>query len=223
LRVSLGHWYAKQAQRAFSKQEFTQGIALTQQSLYFDPSKAAVQRDFGLAQLEYAQALANKVTTDEKETESLATTVANSLSQAVTAARNATELEPADSQHWLALAKIYEQFPADTPEAQEWAIRAYTKAIERDPTNPKLRIALAQTLSNQNQDKAALTILQQTLELDPLSTPTYYQAAQILLKQGDSQTASQLLEHILTTLTPSSEDQQTILNLLKDASPLSRE
>lgn len=82
-----------------------------------------------------AQAFLVLAARESREESPNALTVANHLTQAVDAARRATALSPQSAAAWETLAMTYANAQAAAPDANRWAIKAWSRAIELEGTN----------------------------------------------------------------------------------------
>ena len=73
------------------------------------------------------------------------------VAEAVNQAKKATELSPNSVSLWENLASMYENAAMIIPDARIWAIKAWEKAMELEPTNPVLYVRLANNYFSQEE------------------------------------------------------------------------
>jgi tetratricopeptide (TPR) repeat protein len=76
------------------------------------------------------------------EAENRLRTASQYTADAVTVAKQATDINPTNVANWSVLASVYRSLMGMTEGSDAWAIQSYEKAIEREPNNPALRTNL---------------------------------------------------------------------------------
>ena len=149
-------------------------------------------------------------------------------------ATTASQINPSNSQNWLQLGRIYENFIIlGVENAEEMAILNYKKAIELAPMNPEFSFSLGRTyktisekiqyqIDNQQGQidkeqidasqnalneitQLAIDEFKKTIQLKPDFTPAYYLLAQVYESQGEKDAALQGYQMILK-LNPGDKD-----------------
>lgn len=88
-----------------------------------------VLRAYARAALQSANEEAKNQNVDTKKVQEL-------LGSATAAVKRATEIEPADVDNWMTLGAVYQNLLPFVEGSGEWVVRAYSEALDREPTNP---------------------------------------------------------------------------------------
>lgn len=91
--------------------------------------------------------------------------VSNFLASAVNEARIATDLSPRYVGLWENLSLMYENAAALVPEAKEWAVKSWERAIELEPTNPVLHWRLGNSYISSGNWEEAVKSYQKAVDL----------------------------------------------------------
>ncbi len=177
-----------------------------QRAITLNPYLDSLHREYALTNMLIAAALSNKTDATEEEK----TQVGQLMQQAVREARDATALDPNDSQNWVILAQIYQNMIGLSDEASEFAIQSYITAIENDPTNPGLRISLGGLFLNEEKFEQAASLFQQATELKPDFPNAHYNLAVALIQLKQLEAARASYQQVLALLDPASEDYTTV-------------
>ncbi|MBI4385734.1 tetratricopeptide repeat protein, partial [Candidatus Parcubacteria bacterium] len=137
-----------------------------------------------------------------------------SIQNAVSAGQRATQLNPADSQNWMALGLVYENVVPLVPGSEGQARSAYETVNKLDPNNPTARLFIARTavstadrIANQIQSlrsnpqaaeqvrsmetertailESAKNFLEEAITLKPDFGPAHFLLVQVYDRQGD--------------------------------------
>lgn len=212
LRAYSAHVFAQQANRAAEANDGVGLYTLRQKAVTANPYLDSLRRDYAIANLLIASALANKADITDQEKEQ----VSALLQQAVQEARAATVLDPSDTLNWQVLAQVYQNLIGVAEDADQWTVQAYVKAIENNPTNPAIRIALANVFMNQEQFDQAIGVLQQAKQIKSDFPNTFYNLAIAFQRKGDLDSAKQAFEAVLKLLPDQSEDRVTVAKALEE-------
>ncbi len=187
---------------------------LNQRAIALNPYLDTFHREYASTNMALAIALSNKTDITEQEQQQ----VGQLLQQAVREARNATTLDPNDTENLVILAQIYQDMIAVTEEAQQWSIDAYTRAIETNPTNPFLRILLGNVFAQLEEHQTAINLYNQAIELKPDIPEAYYRIAQSLIAVEQFQQAETALRATLSLLDESTEEYKAVQQQLEQVS-----
>jgi len=212
LRAYYAHNLSLQANQAATNNDGIALYTLRQRAVAANPYLDSLRRDYAIANLLVASALANKTDITDQEKEQ----VSALLQQAVQEARAATVLDPDDSLNWQVLAQVYQNLIGVAEDAENWTVQAYVRAIETNPTNPALRIALANVFMNQDQNQQAIGILQQAAQIKNNFPNTFYNLAVALQRSGDLVAAKQAFQAVLALLPEQSEDYNLVTKALEE-------
>ena len=141
----------------------------------FDNTNDATQRMFATTNFLIAKNISQQKEISDQDRQNLPLLI----QQSVASAKRATELDPRKTENWETLASIYEQLIGTATGANEYAIAAYVRAIQSEPTNPSLRMALGGVYARLNNPEQAKVLFQQTIELKPDWANAYYNLATI--------------------------------------------
>lgn len=116
------------------------------------------------------------------------------IQQAVESAKRATAIEPRKTENWQVLASIYDQLIGTVDQADQYAVSAYVRAIQTNPSNPLLRMSLASVYARANNFEQAKLLYQQTIELKPDWPNAYYNLSVVFRAQKNLPLALQALQ-----------------------------
>lgn len=128
------------------------------------------------------------------------------LSQAINEGRLATALNPDNPGNWEVLGTIYRQISGVAQNALSFALDSYGRAIQRDPLNPLLRLAVGGVYYSVKNYDLAIRFFTDTINLKPDFANGYYNLAYALKDKGDLQGAIFSAEKTVSLLEPSSTD-----------------
>lgn len=130
------------------------------------------------------------------------------LSQAISEAQAATALSPRNATNWQILGIVYQQLTSVTPEAAQFALDAYGRAIQRDGANPNLRLNVARIYYFIKNYDLAIKFFHDAITLKPDFANAYYNLSITYRDKGDNATAINLAKKLLSLLDPKSADYQ---------------
>lgn len=112
---------------------------LQQKAINTNPRRSSYHNSYANTSL----ALANSLASQEELSDDEKGTIQALIAQAIRSAKVSTEIvNPLKAGSWETRATIYSALSGVAEDADRWAIDAYTKAIQLDPANPRLRLAL---------------------------------------------------------------------------------
>jgi tetratricopeptide (TPR) repeat protein len=183
-----------------------------QRAVQLNPYLDQLRRRFSSTNLLIAIAISNKADLNEAEQEQ----VAELLQQAIREARSATIIDPGDSQNWVTLAQVYQNIIPVNEEAVQWSVQSYVAAIETNPTNPLLRLALGNIFMDLEQYDQAANIFNQAVGIKPDFAASHYNLARSLALLGNYQEAKTSYQQVLLLIEPDSDDYITVSNELEE-------
>ena len=110
-------------------------------------------------------------------------------SEAESLLKRAVALDPGSVEARIALGKVYERAGASGLARQE-----YQSAVDAVPADERGYVALASLLIGQGKHTSAKGLLETARELHPTFAPTLFWLSAVLAKEGDTDTALELLE-----------------------------
>ncbi len=148
------------------------------------------------------------------------------ISQGIREARIATLIKPQSHEVWLNLGNLYKDLVGLVDGIEDWAIESYNRAINRNPTDPRIHVNKGGVYYRaRNYQKAAETFVTAT-NLKQDYANAYYNLANAFKKAGNTKRAIQAYQLTLIILAPESTDYkivQTELENLKAAEEQSKE
>lgn len=193
---------SRQANLAAAKDDALALYQARQRSVQLMPYLDSFRRAYAITNVIIASGLANA----ENATNEQKTQVGELLQQAVREARAAVYLDPSDADNWAVLAQVYQAMIGVAEDAEQWTVQAFLSAIETNPTDPQLRVALGGVLLSQKQFEQALAVFEQAISVNQNYANSYYNAAQALISLRRFQDAQIALQSVLNLVEPNSED-----------------
>lgn len=218
-RLSLAAYYHHQATQQAQANQMTQSYELQQKSLKLNPLSASYQRQYALTNLSLATALTNKTELTPEEEKKLPQLV----KQTVRAATRATKLQAKNPTNWQVLGQVYANLLDVIPQADQFAVEAYLKAIKLDQENPKLKLQLSKIFYQNRQFPQAQKLLTQITETHPDSAEAHYYLANTYHQQGQLEAAIASYQTLLTLLEPKTEAFKTAQTELESTLQLQSE
>jgi len=126
------------------------------------------------------------------------------ISNAISSARQATDLSASDSQNWVGLAATYQEIIPFIQGAGDWATKSWEKALELEPNNPFLytqlgRVYLSMAMGAEEAEQAqyinkAIQNFNKALDSKENYNPAHFQLALTYEQQGDLDKAIEKME-----------------------------
>lgn len=161
---------------------------------------------------------ANELAKRENPTEEEQNQIKQLISQAISDARTATELNPVNVGNWENLAQIYRSLIGVAKDAEQWAADSYQKAITLDLFNPLLRIGFGGLYYQLGQYELAAEQFRAAANLKPDYPNAHYNLGRAYKELGNKSLAITELETALRLSDPSVqgyEEAKKILDELK--------
>jgi len=150
--------------------------------------------------------IANSLAAKKDLTDDDRNTITQLVQQAIREAKNAVTLNPAKAANVENLAAVYRNLLNLAQGADQWTLASYQQAIQLDPTNPNLRIALGGLYyAGKNYDEA-IRLFQQAVDLKPDLANAQYNLAAAYREKGDYPRALAAMQNILNLLDRTSTD-----------------
>lgn len=169
-----------QSGKLLSKNDLVGAYVLQQKAIALNPYLDSFRRKYSSTNMIIAIALSNKADISEEEKQQ----VSSLLQQSVREARAATTIDSKDYQNWLNLAQIYKNMIGVSEDAASWTVQSFVSAIENNPSDPALRIELAQVFASQENYSQAINILTQAINIKPDLAGSHFNLALVLEKVG---------------------------------------
>jgi tetratricopeptide (TPR) repeat protein len=129
----------------------------------------------------------------QADTQLLEGYIKKSLSQA----KKPTELSPNRSGNWENLAKIYRRIAGLAENPLPWIVKSYEKAIETDPTNPRLLVDLGGVYFGVSEYASASAFFKKAVDLKPDYNNARYNLAHTFFQLGNYEDAVTEMEKAL--------------------------
>lgn len=188
-------------------QDTKDGYDQMRRAIEIDPYQDDMHRTFGQVSYGIAQSLAGKKdVTDEDRTMIVAL-----MQQAIDQTKQAAiVLHPGDSTNWSALAGIYAGLIGSSQDADQWAVAAYTQAINRDPSNPALRLELSGLYRRGKNIDQASKLLEQAIALKADYANAYFNLADIAKELSQEPQELALLQKTISLISADDKQAQEI-------------
>lgn len=143
-------------------------------------------------------------------------TIQQLLSQAINEGRAAVAVAPHSARNWEILASIYRQISGVAQNALAFSLDAYGRAIQKDPSNPMLRLNVGGIYYSVKNYDLAIRFFTDAIYLKPDYANAFYNLSVALRDKGDLRGAQAAAERVVSLLEPKSSDYQTASNYLAD-------
>ncbi len=140
------------------------------------------------------------------------------IQQAIAEGRNAVVLSPRSAANWENLALIYRQISGVAENAVQFSLDSYGRAIQLDPLNPLLRLAVGGVYYQAKNYDLAIRFFDDAVSLKPDYPNALYNLAVALRDKGNTAEAQSVAERLVSQLQdkPDSVDYKTASQLLSD-------
>lgn len=210
-------YYMRRAIAAAQENNGSLTYQMQQKAISVNPRRDAYHNSYANTNL----ALATTLATQDEVTEDEKTTIQALIAQAIRSSRVTTEvLNPLSAANWETRANIYRALIGVAEDAEEWAVRSLNAAIQLDPANPRLRLALG-GIYYANQDYlSAANLFNQAVSLKNDYANAHYNLAQAYKQLNRLPEAQRELLIVERLVTESSEDAEKVAAELRELSSL---
>jgi tetratricopeptide (TPR) repeat protein len=176
------------------------------------------QTNFALANIIAVQKGPTKDNPQGSLTDKDKQTIQTLLSQAINEGRASVALSPRSSRNWETLASIYRNITGVANNALAFALDAYGKAIQRDPLNPALRLAVGEIYYTAKNYDLAIRFFTDAANLKPDYITAYYDLTIAYREKGDFKSAQSVAEQSLTLIKKDTnpKDYKIVSDLIAD-------
>lgn len=167
-----------------------------------NPTRDAYRVAYAQTNLLLANSLAGKkdLSNDDRNT------IGTLIQQSIREAKNAVALNPLKVTNVENLAGVYKSLIPLAKGADTWTVASYRAAIQLDPANPNLRIALGGVLYQLKQYDAAIQLFQQAVDLKPNLANAHYNLSAAYREKGDFQRAASAMQQVIANVNRDSAD-----------------
>ncbi len=141
-------------------------------------------------------------------------TISALIQQAIREAKIAVNLAPENVLAWENLARIYQNLINVASGSDQWAVAAWQRAVQLDPSNPMTRISLGGIYLQVNDLDAATLQFQNAAVLKPDWANSHYNLAYAYNQKKEYYKAATELTQTLSQLPASSTDRQRVMTEL---------
>ncbi len=169
--------------------------------------------------ISYAQlnlALADSIARKEKPTDEDRNTITQLIQESIQAGKNGVSLNTTRAENWTALAQIYNTIRPMAENSDQFAIQTYTQAINLDPINPQLRIALGNIYYSNKDYENAARILELAVMTKPDFANAHYNLAFVYKDAGQLDKAINSMTTTLSLVDRKSKDYEVAKQALED-------
>jgi tetratricopeptide (TPR) repeat protein len=176
------------------------------------------QTNFALANIIAVQKGPTKDNPQGSLTDKDKQTIQTLLSQAINEGRASVALSPRSARDWETLASIYRNITGVANNALAFALDAYGKAIQRDPLNPALRLAVGEIYYTAKNYDLAIRFFTDAANLKSDYITAYYDLAIAYREKGDFKNAQAVAEQSLTLIKKDTDpkDYKIVSDLIAD-------
>lgn len=148
---------------------------LSRRAIEIAPYHEEFRRSFASTNLLIAQGLTQKKDISDEDRKTALTLI----QQGINEAKAAVALDPANAANWQTLATVYDALVGAAKQADQWTVAAYVQAIQRAPSDPKLRVDLAGVFRRAKNLDQATRLLEQAVQLKPDYANAYFNLADV--------------------------------------------
>ncbi len=222
-KVAIGEYYHRMALNAVSKNN---GLDVYNNLIQAERANPNVdlyridlaQTNFALANAIAAQKGPSEASATGSLTDADKTNIQQLLSQSVAEGRAAVALSPRSAGNWEVLATIYRQISGVAQDAITFSLDSYGRAIQLDPLNPLLRLAVGGVYYQAKNYDLAIRFFDDAVSLKSDYANALYNLAIALRDKGNTQEAVTIATTLVSQLQdkPDSQDYKTASSLLSE-------
>ncbi len=210
-RSYQAYYYLNQASLAAKDNQGVKIYNYSRRAVQLNPYIDTFRRQYALINLSFATVLTNKAKLKDADKKQ----ITKLLQLASQEAKAATILDPNDWRNWATLAQVYQNMIGVAKDADQWTIQAYVKAIEHNPNDPTLRVALGGVFFNKKDYQQAVSIFSQAVSVKPNYANSYYNLAVTLTKLRQWAQAKKAYQTLLSLLKPDSDNYIKVTKQMK--------
>lgn len=204
-KVLQSETFYHQALVAITKNDGKMSYDKLRAAITANPYVDRYHSSYSQVNLALASTIAQKVDLSDDEKNTLTQLV----QQAIREAKVAASLNPTRASNWNLLGGVYNSINTLTAGADNFAIQAYTQAVNLDPLNPNYRIALGGVLYRQKEYDKSIEIFQKVTNIIKPDYPNgHYNLAFAYRDKGDTDKAISELSIVLSLVDKNSSDYQ---------------
>lgn len=220
-KLSLGEYYHRKAIDALASNKGLEGynnlVAAESKNPQIDLYRVDLaQTNFALANAIATQKGPSEASPGGSLTDSDRKNIQQLIQQAIAEGRAGVALAPKSAANWEVLANIYRQISGVAQNATQFSLDAYGRAIQLDPLNPLLRLAVGGVYYQAKNYDLAVRFFDDAVSLKPDYSNALYNLAIALREKGNIQDAIKVAEKLVASLQdkPDSKDYKLASELL---------
>ena len=216
-RLYAAEYFMRQSLEAAQINNGAETYRLQSKALSLNPRRDEYSNTYAQTNLAIAVNLSTRPNLSDEDR----TTIQNLVAQSIRSIRYSTEvLNPLNVSGWEIRAEIYRSLIGAAQDADTWSINAYNSAIQLDPTNPQLRVALGGIYFAKQDFLSAGNLFRQSTQLKGDYANAHYNLAQALARLQAYQDAQRELEITQRLVPVDSVDYKRVVADLKTLSEL---
>lgn len=189
LGIYLGRFYAGEVVYAKSLRTADPAgrIQLLQRARTLNPVRSEYDIELARSYFRQAQFAANEAKPNPQAVTTL-------VALAVNEAKRATDRAPSNVSTWETLARLYANARIFAPDANTFAVKAYAKALELEPSNPILAVGLGEAHGFENRITEAKEAYERAIVMKPDYLEAYLRLSRLHEQLGETDKAIASLE-----------------------------
>jgi len=211
-KIYTAEYYFKKSLDAYTQNNGNAVYTYQTKATTLEPQIVSYHLAFSQSCFALANALAGKPDLSEQDKAN----VAQLIEQSIREAKNASSLNPLDSNNWENLAQLYRNIINFAQGADQWALAAYQQTITTDPINPRLRVNLGGLFYAFGNYEMAARHFQDAINLKGDYANAYYNLAATYREQKRYPEAYQAMQLTLNYVPIDSADYQKARQDLTD-------
>ena len=213
-KTLMGEFYEKQAIDFISKNDGQKALDFAQKAVDQNPINDSYR--INIAQIAYSLGVSTFQQKSASPAGELSDADKNLISQllqkSIAESKKAVDLNPEKAYNISTLAAIYSGLAQILPEAQQFSLEAYNRAIQIDPTNPKLKLELGGIYFGKSEFATASAIFQDAVLLQANYANAHYNLGYGLLRLNQFSAGLSELQRAADLTPPDSADHQKVLS-----------
>lgn len=215
IKALLGEYYEKIAIEQAVSSNSQKAIEFSQKAINANPLNDLYH--VNLAQIYYASAISLLQQKKDSLTDGDKKLIGQILQNAIQEGKKGVELNPQKVYNLQTLAAIYAGLAqATVPGADQFSIETYQKAVQVDPTNPKIRLELGGLYFGRNEFATASAIFRDAVFLQANYANAYYNLGYSLLRLNQFDDGLSQLQTAADLLPEGNADKERVLKEIDD-------
>lgn len=210
-RILYAEYLFKSSLDALSQNNGGSSYDLLSEAISINPYVDRYRANY--AQLNFA--IANNIAQVQDLSEEDRNTVTQLIQQAIAEGKATVALNPQKSGNWEILANIYQAIIPLAEGSDQFAIEAYSQAINLDPLNPNLRVALGGIYFGKGNYDQAIKVFELATAVKPDFANAHFNLAYALKQSGKDEAAVQEMALVVSLVDRESADYEAAKSALE--------